>query len=173
MNQTTRGHGKIAIEGDSIHFHFEPLKLEKKYLSKFELKSDSKPFDGSLTIKLSTYDITDSIPMEGVWVGWCDEESIPNEYFFTDEKGQLTMFVRKPMDKGFIRIRQMFYQELKIRLDTIKSISTEIKAYMNPSSQFVIENTKWSYHLAQVSNSSFVLTKKNSPSTKFLKRRTN
>lgn len=170
LKEITRGRGKYALIGDSIHFHFEPYSLEEKFKSKYDLKLDPKAFDGYLQVILTAFDIRDSIPMNHVWIGLSDEETMPSEYFFTNEKGELNFLVNKPMDKGFLRIRDMGYQELKIRIDTIKSVSAEIKAYLNPSGEYRIGDLRQSFQVSQVSDTSFILTNTEGNSTKFIKR---
>ena len=173
LKETTRGRGKYKVVGDSIYFNFEPYELEEKFKSSYYFNLDPKPFDGYLYITLTVKDILDSIPMNHVWIGLSDEEKIPKEYFFTNEKGILNFLVNQPMDKSFLRIRDMGYQELIIRIDTIKSVSAEIKAYLNPSGEHRIGNLKQSFRISQISDTSFVLTNKYGSTTKFLKRTKN
>lgn len=173
LNETTRGRGKYEVVGDSIYFNFEPYELEEEFGSRYNLITDSKPFDGFLSVELKAYDIRDSIPLSQAWVGLSDEEKVPKEYFFTDEKGGLNFLVNKPMDKGFLWIREMGYQELKIRIDTIKSVSAEISAYLNPSGEFRIGDFKQSFRISQVSDTSFVLTNEDGNTTKLMRQMKN
>lgn len=169
MNQTTRGKGHYLIKGDSIYFNYEPLALDEKFLSSYEVTLNPKESDILMRISLSVFDLLDSLPFMNAWVDISSENTKPTKLFDTDKNGKLSMTLFKPIEENILTIGSMGYKSVRLRLDTIKSVSAEITAYLRPTTEYVKKELQEKFKLEIVNDTTFIMSKINGLETRFLK----
>jgi|GEM_PF-5545109 len=171
LGTTTRGKGHYKLKADSLYLYFEPLGLDEAHLSRHKVHIRPNESDLSLSVGLSVYRKSDSTKLEGAWVDITEEDSKPSRIVYTDDEGKLFFYLFKPIVENILSVRSMGYKGVRIRLDTFNSSSIDISAYLAPAREFTIPEKLSVYKFQSISDTSFILTGKNSPKTRFYKQK--